>query len=186
MNNDSPAQHPLVALLLFIGGSVRVSTIAAYLDTTEEAVLAEVASIRPALNSFGLAIIEQGGELALGTSADTAQLIEKIRRDELEGPLGKAGLETLAVIMYRGAVTRADIEYVRGVNVSTALRSLMIRGLIERIQHPQDQRTFLYQITTEVPAYFGVERIEDIPDFATKKAEIDAIYTAREATEVPE
>lgn len=127
------------------------------------------------LEGRGLSLVEEGDRVALATAPETKAVIETMRREELEGPVGKAGLETLAVIVYRGPVSRADIEYVRGVNVTSSLRTLLIRGLIERVDNPKDKRSFLYRATTDLPAYLGVARLTDLPDFARITDDIKAV-----------
>jgi segregation and condensation protein B len=104
-----------------------------------------------------------------------------MRREELDGPLGKAGLETLSVIIFRGPLSRVDIEYVRGVNCSSILRSLLIRGLVERTENPTDKRSFLYQATAELPAYFGVGKISELPNYEETRAQIEAIFAERDS-----
>jgi segregation and condensation protein B len=73
--------------------------------------------------------------------------------------LGKAGLETLSIILYQGPISRAEIDYIRGVNSNFILRNLLIRGLIERVENPHDQRSFLYKPTLELISYLGLSKI---------------------------
>lgn len=149
-----------------------LATLTASSSDSVRAALKELASD---LEGRGLSLIEEGDHVALATAPETKAVIEAMRREELEGPVGKAGLETLAVIVYRGPVSRADIEYVRGVNVTSSLRTLLIRGLIERVDNPKDKRSFLYRATTDLPAYLGVSRLTDLPDFVRITEEIKAV-----------
>ena len=77
----------------------------------------------------------------------------------------RATLETLAVIAYRQPVTRADIEFVRGVAVgSHIIKSLTDRHWIKIIGHKEvPGRPALYATTNEFLAYFGLDRIADLP-----------------------
>lgn len=169
------------SILLFRGGAVLQSELCAATSATEEEVTQAIGDLEALYEGRGMRVVVGHGRVALTTAEESAALIETLRREELEGPLGRAGLETLAVIMYRGPVARADIEYIRGVNVSSALRSLMIRGLIVRVDNPDDKRAFLYQTTPEVPAYFGVTRIEDVPEFTQIRAELERIMSEKPA-----
>ena len=58
-------------------------------------------------------------------------------KEELTEDLTPASLETLSIVAYLGPISRVRIEYLRGVNSSVILRSLMIRGLIERFADPE-------------------------------------------------
>jgi segregation and condensation protein B len=177
-NIPIPLASQLESLLLFKGGAVPVAELVAALHVSETEVLEALEVLRTQLQGRGIRLVEEGKRVALGTAPETKALIESVRRDELEGQIGRAGLETLAVIIYQGPVSRADIEYVRGVNVSTTLRSLLMRGLIERIDHPTDARSFQYRITPELVAYFGLSRIDELPNYAAVQAELNALRSA--------
>ena len=80
--------------------------------------------------------------------------------DRLTGP----SLETLAIIVYKQPITRADIEAIRGVNVDGVLRTLEERGLIKtkgRLDAPG--RPILYGTTTEFLQHFGLKSLDELP-----------------------
>jgi segregation and condensation protein B len=176
----------LEAILFFKGGSVTVKELARIATVTPDEVRTALTELKEVLVGRGVRLVLDNDEAELATSPDVAPLIESLRREELEGPLGKAGLETLAVIMYQGPVARADIEYIRGVNVSSTLRTLLIRGLIERVDNPKDKRSFMYRATTELPAYLGVSSIADLPEYASVRDEVQKVYAERPAAEPTE
>lgn len=175
MNNELSFSQSIEALLLYQGGAIKVSELAKILEQTTEVIEQSLMELENDLEGRGVRLVRDADRVALTTASGAQELIEKLRRDELEGAVGKAGLETLAIIMYRGPVSRADIEYIRGVNASTMLRTLLIRGLIERVDNPNDKRAFLYQTTPELPAYLGVTRLSDIPEFESSKREIESV-----------
>ncbi len=127
-----------------------------------------------------MSLIFKEKEIALTTSKDTSELIEKLTKDELVKDLGKAGLETLSIIIYQGPLSRAEIDYIRGVQSNFILRNLMIRGLIEKVTNPKDQRSFLYKPTFELLTYMGVTKIEDMPEFAKAKEEIESYKNTKQ------
>lgn len=176
-----PLSVTIESILFFEGGSMTLQRLAKATNSSEADVQAALDELRGALEGRGITLVQDGTTVALGTAPETREIIEAMRRDELEGPLGKAGLETLAIIIYRGPLSRADIEYIRGVNASSILRSLLVRGLIERIQNPKDSRSFLYKPTTELPAYFGVQSLSDLPGFSEVSSEIQAVLAERDA-----
>ena len=57
----------------------------------------------------------------------------------------------------------------------------MIRGLVERVQNPNNARSVLYRPTPAFLEEIGVTRIEDLPDFITVQKEI-ASFEARDDT----
>jgi segregation and condensation protein B len=131
--------------------------------------LAQLAQVTEALiaelEKRGVSLIETSNELELRTSPEAADLIKKLRESELSRDLGKAGLETLAVIAYREGATRSEIDWVRGVNSSTSVRSLLLRGLIEGHEDEKDRRRVRYEVTTDALAHLGLRKTSDLPRF---------------------
>lgn len=128
------------------------------------------------LSGHGLTLIETEDELELRTAPEAADSVKKLREGELSKDLGKAGLEALAIILYRGSVTRSEIDWIRGVNSAQTVRSLMLRGLVERTEDPTDKRRFRYKPTTDALAHLGVAKVSDLPRYAelSKEAELAA------------
>lgn len=173
-------ENAIEAILFYKGEPVKVSFLVDTLKTSEDVVHEALASLSTSLQSRGLRLVREGKYAALATAPEVKEIIETLRREELEGPLGRAGLETLAIIIYQAPVSRADIEYVRGVNSSQILRSLTMRGLVERIENPRDKRSYLYQPTPELPATLGVSSLKDMPEFDEMKQQIRTVIEHRE------
>lgn len=77
----------------------------------------------------------------------------------------RALLETLALVAYRQPITRAEIEEVRGVSVSTNIvRTLMERGWIRVVGYREvPGRPSMLGTTREFLDYFGLRKLEDLP-----------------------
>jgi len=86
--------------------------------------------------------------------------------------LGKAGLETLSIILYKAPITRVEIDYLRGVNSNFILRNLLIRGFIEKVVNPGDQRSYLYKPSLDLLSFLGVSKVEDLPEYVSIQEEI--------------
>ncbi len=71
--------------------------------------------------------------------------------------------------MYGNDVTRAKIDYIRGVNSSFTLRALLVRGLIER---KGDKNRFIYSPSMDLLSNLGVGKIADLPDYEKINSEI--------------
>jgi segregation and condensation protein B len=117
----------------------------------------------------GLRIIKKGEKIQLVSSPKNSQYIEKLIKDELQEDLTPASLEALAVIAYRGPITRAEIEEIRGVNCSYILRNLLIRGLIERKGLLEDARAYIYEISFDFLKKLGLSSIEELPEYKKLK-----------------
>lgn len=178
MEQEKLAQQ-LEALLFYRGEPVRLQNLAAMLDVSTDEVSAALNALKTALAGRGIRLVVEGEYAALATAPEVEALIKTIRTEELEGPLGKAGLETLAIIAYNGPISKTDIEYIRGVNSSSILRTLSIRGLVEKTENPKDKRSFLYHPTPELPAALGLTSMSDIPEFEALKANIEKVLNDR-------
>lgn len=126
------------------------------------------------LNGRGLSLVMTDDEVMLGTAKELSPLIEQLTKDELSRDLGKAGLETLSIILYQGPISRADIDYIRGVNSQFILRNLLIRGLIERIDNPNDARGFLYKTTIQLLSHLGISKISELPEYQQINKDIES------------
>ena len=78
----------------------------------------------------------------------------------------KATLETLGLIAYRQAITRGEIEQIRGVSVGTQLiRGILERGWIKIVgQRDVPGKPSLYATTKEFLDYFGLQHLRELPD----------------------
>lgn len=164
----------LEALLFASGEPLAKKRLATLLGLSQEDLTAAAHALRESLTSRGLALIETEDEYELRTAPEAADAVKKLREAELARDLGKASLETLAVILYKGSATRGEIDWVRGVNSSAALRALTLRGLVERTEDTTDRRRARYKTTPEALAHLGVSRKEDLPRYAEFTAELTA------------
>lgn len=157
--------NSIEAILFYQAEPMKVSRLATLLKRSEPEVLDAIKVLEDKLQATGLCLLTNGGEVTLGTSPDASALIEAITKEELSKDLSKASLETLAIVLYKGPVTRAEIDYIRGVNSTFILRNLLIRGLVEKIDNPNDQRSFLYKPTFELLEHMGVTKTEELPKY---------------------
>lgn len=165
----------LEALLLFYGEPVAKGELAKQLSLTLEALEAAAEELRLALTGHGIMLVDPGETLSLMTAGVVSDIIESLTKEEGERGIGKAALETISVLAYLGPSTRSEIEYVRGVNAGSTLRTLMVRGLIERIE---STGTVRYHVTSECLGYLGVSRREELPQFSDVRDELHRIKEA--------
>lgn len=168
------------AILFWKGESVSVKKLADILSSTPEEINAAILILEEKLKDRGLTLVRWEDEITLGTNKALSSLIENLTKEELMRDLGKAGLETLSIILYQGPVSRAEIDYIRGVNSNFILRNLLVRGLIEKVPNPKDQRSFLYKPTLELLSYIGTNKIEDLPEYETVRKEIEVFKNTQQ------
>jgi len=158
-------------------------------DTAEAVKISEsdiksvLLELETTLKGRGLSLVQTDTEVMLGTAKEFSPLIEQLTKEELSRDLGKAGLETLAIVLYQGPISRADIDYIRGVNSQFILRNLLIRGLVERIGNPKDARSFLYKTTLDLLAHLGVSKVEELPEYNKVRSDIEAFKQSTDVTD---
>jgi segregation and condensation protein B len=113
----------------------------------------------------GMNIIRKEDAIQMVTSADNSEIVSRLLKSEIQENLSQASLEVLSVVAYRGPIARADIEAIRGVNCSFTLRTLMLRGLLERVDNPENNRSYLYKISFEFLKKLGIDDIKKLPDW---------------------
>ncbi|MFZ2038780.1 MAG: SMC-Scp complex subunit ScpB [Minisyncoccia bacterium] len=175
-------ENQIEAILFWKGEPVKIKKLAEILAVDESTISAALINLEKNLENRGLVLVHKEDEVTLGTAPDISPLIEKLTKEELIRDLGKAGLETLSIIIYKGPISRADIDYIRGVQSTFILRNLSIRGLVERVTNPKDQRSFLYKPTFELLQYLGVAKIEDMPEFEAVKTELATFEAEKQKT----
>ena len=166
--------YRIEALLFTEGGSLAKKKLLQILEITPEQLSQALISLAARREGTGLAIIQSDTEVALTVSPEAAETIEKAFEKEVGREIGDAGLEVLSIILYRGPSTRAQIDYIRGVNTSSTMRTLTSRGLIERMPNPKDAREYLYRPTTELLAHLGVRDMSELPEYAKISSELAA------------
>jgi segregation and condensation protein B len=175
------------ALLFWKAEPVSLKKLAQLLDSNADAIKGAIVELEKSLQGRGITLVSTEDQVTLGTAKELSPLIEQLTKDELSRDLGKAGLETLSIVLYQGPISRADIDYIRGVNSQFILRNLLVRGLVERVSNPQDSRSFLYKPTLELLSHLGVTKIADLPEYEQVRNEIENFKKSQNgiSTEMP-
>ncbi len=171
----------LEALLFASGGPLEKKRLCALLGLTDAELEVALTALVEQLDGRGVSVIETESEVEMRTASEAAPIVKKLRENELARDLGKASMETLAVIAYQRGATRGEIDWVRGVNSSASLHTLLMRGLIEGREDERDKRRMRYGLTTEALAYLGITRAEDLPRSAELSAAAQAVIETEPA-----
>ncbi len=163
MENELDISAQIEALLFFKGEPVKIGFLSSILKITEDEALSGIQMLEDRLSLRGIVLMRNGDEILLSTAPAMGATIEALLKEEISKDLGKAGLETLAIVLYRGPIARSDINYIRGVNSNYILRSLLVRGLIEKVEG--SARSTTYRPTFELLSYMGVSKVEDLPEY---------------------
>ncbi|MEW6080599.1 MAG: SMC-Scp complex subunit ScpB [Bacillota bacterium] len=163
------------ALLFAAAEPLPLEEMARILEVTEMETLVYITELRSSLSKTrGIGIQEVAGGYQLTTKPEFGVFVERLGRPKPPPPLSQAALETLAIIIYRQPVTRAEIESIRGVRCETALQTLEERGLIEETGRKDAiGRPILYGVTSRCLHYFGLRSAEDLPELEAEASEME-------------
>lgn len=175
----------LHALLFASGEPVEKKQLARLLEITDEEFAVLLTTLTDSLKGSGVVVMEADNNVELRTAPDASILVKKLRENERARDLGKGSLETLAVIAYQDGATRGDIDWVRGVNSSASLRTLLMRGLIEGREDEHDKRRMRYALTTEALAHLGITEARDLPRAAELRTATETAIGEKDAVVAP-
>lgn len=158
----------LIAILFVSGKAMSRSQLCKALHVEEDEIPKVISEAKTLLERqhLGMQLMEFGSTLQLTTEPSVSPIVTEFLKEELEGKLSRSALETLAIVAYRGPISKPDIDYVRGVNSSVMLRTLLIRGLVERSKASNDARTFVYDVAPDLLRHLGIRQREELPDYA--------------------
>ncbi len=165
----------LEAILFYKAEPVKKAELASFFGVKETEVETALDTLKERLKTGGTMLVMTEGEVELATRPELDELIEELRKDEMKRDIGKAGAETLAIVLYNSPVSRGDVERIRGVNSSYILRSLEIRGLIERATVGRKSE---FRPTTALLRHLGVGGKTELKDFADVMNALEKFETA--------
>ena len=159
----------VVEATLFAAESpLSVEDIAGYAG--EGDVEAALTALAKRYSGHGVELVERGGRWHFQTAPDLAYVLRRTR-DDLRR-LSRAATETLAIIAYHEPISRAEIEAIRGVQISKGtLDVLMEAGWIRTAgRREAPGRPLLYATTQEFLTHFGLSSRRDLPGIDDLKA----------------
>lgn len=172
---DSMNIKSAIESILFLHGEPMASSrLAKIIGAPKKDVEAALQELRVEYRDRGMVLIQNDEEWQFASNASNKSVVEKLYTHDLPDELTPTTLEVLALVAYKGPITRASIEYVRGVNCSFTLRNLLIRGLVEREENPKDRRAYLYRVSNEFLKHLGLGELGELPRYADfRKTEIE-------------
>ncbi|MDP3947212.1 MAG: SMC-Scp complex subunit ScpB [bacterium] len=175
-SNPNALKAAIEALLFVYGEPFEITRLAKTLGIEPDAAHGALDALAAdyAADGRGLALVRTEKAVQLGTAAALSSLIEDFVKEEFAEGLTPASLETLAIVMYTGPISRAEIEYIRGVNSTFMLRSLLLRGLITRESDSKRMNAYLYEASFDLLRQLGVTSTNDLPEAQKYRALIEA------------
>ena len=173
------------ATLFAASEALTVAEIAAYVGADAD-VKGALCDLGMRYEGRGINLVERGGHWLFQTAPDLAHILRREREEVRK--LSRAGIETLAIIAYHEPVSRAEIEAIRGVQISKGtLDVLMEAGWVRPAGRREvPGRPLTYATTPGFLAHFGLENRRDLPGIDDLKAAglLDPVDLAFDALEM--
>jgi segregation and condensation protein B len=111
----------------------------------------------------GFSLVCSGGAYRLQTSSSCGRYVRSLLKLDRPNRLGRASLETLAIIAYRQPVTKSEVEEIRGVDVSGNIKTLLDFQLIRLVGKSElPGHPFLYGTTSLFLDHFGLASLQQL------------------------
>jgi len=168
-NNNLTELKKIIELLLFINGKpISERKLMEVLETDKDTLLKCIEELKDdySKKETALFIEKIGGGWQISTKPDYSDWVKKFFKRELTLNLSPQALETLSIILYKGPITRPEIEDIRKSDSSGVIRTLLEKRLI-RISGRKNVpgKPLLYRVTDNFYQYFGIENKDDIPSW---------------------
>jgi segregation and condensation protein B len=164
---ETDAIKSIVESLLFVAeGPLTLQRLAEVLDGADKkAIAGALEQLKADLetNRRGLRMVEVAGGFQLRTPKENADWVKKYLGGR-PARMGRATLETLAIIAYRQPMTKAEVEAIRGVDVDGVVNTLVERNLIRAVGRKDvPGRPFLFGTTPEFLQLFNLKDLTELP-----------------------
>ena len=154
--------------LLFVSETpLSAKKVASFLkDAKEEEIEKAFEALREEVEGLGRSFqvlpVAQGYQLV--TRGEYHRYAKELYKVISKTRLSKASLEALAIIAYKQPVTRAEVEAIRGVEVTNLVQSLLEKKMIRILGRAETPgRPLLYGTTHEFLIHFGLRDLSDLP-----------------------
>ena len=111
----------------------------------------------------GFKLVCTGGTYRLQTVPSCGRYVRAMLKLDRPSRLGRASLETLAIVAYRQPITKSEVEEIRGVDVSANIKTLMDLQLIRLVGKSElPGHPFLYGTTPLFLEHFGLASLQQL------------------------
>lgn len=155
-----------------LGEAVEIEKLAEALEVREDEVSEAVKTLSKKYEkeARGIKIIEIENSVQMCSNPEYFEGIKRVTQIKKQSGLSSAALETLSIIAYNQPVTKATIDFIRGVDCTYSVARLMERGFIDELGRAETPgRPILYGTTMEFLRCFGLKSLDDLPPLPEKE-----------------
>lgn len=180
--NDAPETTPgtrkiVEAILLLADEPVPASQMGEVLEVPRaevETVLRDLAESY-AREDRGFVLRESAPGWRLYTDPDCAPWLERFVVGHRHARLSGASLEVLAIVAYKGPISRSEISEIRGVDSDGVVKTLVQRGLIEASTAAGMGAANLFEVSDEFLERMGLRSVDELPPLTDFMPDAEAV-----------
>lgn len=179
--NDAPApgtRKIVEAILLLADEPVPASQMGEVLEVPRaevEAVLRDLADSYER-EGRGFVLRESAPGWRLYTDPDCAPWLERFVTGHRHARLSAASLEVLAIVAYKGPISRSEISEIRGVDSDGVVKTLVQRGLIEASgAGGPGVSAHLFEVSDEFLERMGLRSVDELPPLTDFMPDAEAV-----------
>ncbi|MDR2799008.1 MAG: SMC-Scp complex subunit ScpB [Bifidobacteriaceae bacterium] len=118
-------------------------------------------------SNYGFILKETPLGFRFYTSASEEGFVKEFLKSiQSAAPLSISSLETLAIVAYKGPISRAEINSIRGVKSESTLRTLELRDLIIRLEGEGENSASLYKVSNQFLERMGISSTDQLAPLA--------------------
>ena len=172
----------IIESILFVSGDgVEIFDIADKLHIEEKEVNAAIEELKKDHENTGIQVITYNKKVQLCSNPNNVSYVTEVLNPIKEKQMTKAVLEVAAIIAYKQPITRLDVENVRGVNSDYAISMLLDNQMIEVVGRKDAiGKPLLFGTTDQFLKRFGLQSIEDLPDYEELLNRIQVIHQPKD------
>lgn len=155
-------ERAVEALVFASEGPIGLEEIARRLGT-DAGIVEALEALAARYAGHGINLVRCGERWHFQTASDLAHLLRETR--EASRKLSRAGIETLAIVAYHEPVSRAEIEAIRGVQISKGTLDVLIEAgwITPAGRREVPGRPLSYATTPDFLSHFGLADRRDLP-----------------------
>jgi segregation and condensation protein B len=151
----------IIQIILSQQGIVNEEFILNNLKIDKNVIEKEINQIQKDLANLNMTLSIEKNIYSIILSEEISEILQKEEDTEIQKPLSESALQTLSIILYTEKTTKAEIDFIRGVDSGRSIKTLLLRGIIEKKKNGQK---IYYEATQETLHYMGLESKNYIPD----------------------
>ena len=157
-----------IETLIFLSkDELSIEELAKFYDMEKENMMELLLNLKEKRKISGINIKIENGIVALVSNPLYGEDVRRFFNPEMKmKKLTKSAMETLAIIAYKGPITKGEIESIRGVGVEKTMANLLEKNLVfvsgkrKSIGTPN-----LYQVTEDFYSYLNIDKEENLPGY---------------------